>query len=240
MTVKSEREGIDDDEPANQAGRAATAGETPGRGHAPGSARKRAKGRARRTDAAQAPRRSAPRRQRTVAGGSPAQLTDEARESARFLRIYLQDHFAGSRAGLELAKRCAQHNPDGPLGRFLSRFIDELATDRALLKQILERLGAGTNPLKQTGAWLGEKLGRLKPNGALTRYSPLSRLLELEALSLGVEGKLALWRALAEIAPLDGRLAELELKDALARGVGQRRTLEKFRLEAARELVVPR
>ena len=36
--------------------------------------------------------------------------------------------------------------------------------------------------------WVAEKAGRLKLNGSLLTYSPLSRLVELEGLSLGVEG----------------------------------------------------
>ena len=41
--------------------------------------------------------------------------------------------------------------------------------------------------------------GRLKPNGQLTGYSPLSRVVELEGLALGITGKLALWKALREL-----------------------------------------
>ena len=45
--------------------------------------------------------------------------------------------------------------------------------------------------------WTGEKLGRLKLNGQLLGYSPLSRLIELEGLMLGIAGKLAMWIALS-------------------------------------------
>jgi hypothetical protein len=39
----------------------------------------------------------------------------------------------------------------------------------------------------------------LKPNGQLRGYAPLSRLLELETLLAGINGKGALWRALEQI-----------------------------------------
>jgi hypothetical protein len=59
--------------------------------------------------------------------------------------------------------------------------------------------------------WGAEKAGRLKLNGELLGYSPLSRLEELEALSLGVEGKLALWTALRRTHGDDPRLRGAEL-----------------------------
>ena len=37
-------------------------------------------------------------------------------------------------------------------------------------------------------------------------YSPLSRVLELEGLIAGVNGKLALWHSLLELAPVEPRL----------------------------------
>ena len=44
----------------------------------------------------------------------------------------------------------------------------------------MDDLGVGSRA-KDGAAWVAEKLGRLKTNGQLTGYSPLSRLVELEA-----------------------------------------------------------
>ena len=60
----------------------------------------------------------------------------------------------------------------------------------------MDRLGVGQGKLKPLAAVLGERLGRLKLNGRLRGYSPLSRLDELELLQIGVVGKRRLWRAL--------------------------------------------
>jgi hypothetical protein len=74
---------------------------------------------------------------------------------------------------------------------------------------------------------VAEKVGRLKPNGHLTTYSPLSRLLELEGLAGGIEMKRALWLALQE--------SEAEAMQALIdRAVEQRERLEPHRAAAAR------
>jgi hypothetical protein len=88
-------------------------------------------------------------------------------------------------------------------------------------------------------AWTAEKAGRLKLNGRLTSYSPLSRVVELEALSIGVEGKLAMWRALKRIADEDPRLDAEQLDALVKRAQSQRRRLERHRLNAAREALVP-
>ena len=45
-----------------------------------------------------------------------------------------------------------------------------------------------------------ERLSRLRLNPALTGSAELTRLLETEVLSLGIEGKLAMWLALKEVA----------------------------------------
>ena len=78
-----------------------------------------------------------------------------------------------------------------------------------------------------------EKVSRLRLNPALTGGAELTRLLETEALSLGIEGKLAMWLALKEAAAGDPRLAATDLDRLIERARGQRRALEPHRLAAA-------
>ena len=151
----------------------------------------------------------------------------------KLLKIYLNDHLAGSMAGLELAKRCCSSNEGTPLGDFLKRLIEEIEADKSALEELMDALGASKDPVKQLAAWAGEKLGRLKMNGQLTGYSDLSRLEELEGLSLGVEGKLSLWRSLNKVADHDSRLATTNFGELVARAQKQREDLEVHRLEAA-------
>jgi hypothetical protein len=116
----------------------------------------------------------------------------------RLLAIYLNDHLAGSTVGVELVRRMRSSNKgDTEFGEPLATICEEIEADRATLEALMERLDVGRNTMKTTGAFIGEKLGRLKFNGQLTGYSPLSRVLELEVLAAGVGGKLRLWRALA-------------------------------------------
>ena len=66
-------------------------------------------------------------------------------------------------------------------------------------------------------------MGRLKPNGQLTGYSPLSRVVELEGLALGMTGKLALWKALRELVDEEPRLDAAELERLRERAERQQR-----------------
>ena len=150
------------------------------------------------------------------------------------LGIYLQDHHAGSTSGLELARRARSANQGTVYGDFLSRLADDIAADRRALEGVMEDLGVGTDRAKDGAAWVGEKLGRLKSNGQLLGYSPLSRLVELEGLALGVSGKLALWRALRLLADDEPALDAARLERLVERAKSQQEGIEEHRLRAAR------
>jgi len=152
---------------------------------------------------------------------------------SELLKTYLQDHHAGATAGLELARRTAGANEDSDYGPELRRIADEIAADRELLEQVMERLEIRPSKLKDAGGWTAEKVGRLKPNNRLLSYSPLSRVIELEGLLMGVTGKQALWEALETSVgeSLDG----ISFPELAERAADQRRRLETLRRTAAAE-----
>jgi hypothetical protein len=151
------------------------------------------------------------------------------------LSIYLNDHLAAATAGTNLARRAAGSNEGTDYGPGLEAVANEIEQDRAALVDVMQRLSVGHDHLKTAVAWGAERAGRLKFNGQLLGYSPLSRLEEIEALSLGVEGKLALWRALRSTQGSDPRLAEVDLDALIDRARSQRRRLERLRTRAADE-----
>jgi hypothetical protein len=151
---------------------------------------------------------------------------------AKRLGIYLNDHLAGSVAGLELALRTEAENRSNPVGRYLAALIPELKHDQAVLEAVMQALELGQDPLKTRAAWLSEKLGRLKLNGTLVRYSPLSRLVELEGLCVATEGRLSLWRTLARLQSQDPRLAAFDFAPLVFRAEAQRDALQHLRLQA--------
>ncbi len=152
-----------------------------------------------------------------------------------FLRLYLEDHLAGSTGGLELCKRAQHNNRDSELGGYLKLLGDELRNHRMVLVGLLRRLGGKPPKVKRATAWLVEKGGRLKLNRRLFSYSPLSRVYELEGLLIGTEGRLALFRALAMMQPRQGNLRGVDFDKLLSEAMSSRRRLEAFRMKAASE-----
>jgi hypothetical protein len=148
------------------------------------------------------------------------------------LATYLNDHLAGAVGLSELLKRARGSNAGTELGEFLERLEAEVAEDRAELERLMGSLGIRRDPVKRSAAWTAEKFGRLKLNGRIVGYSPLSRLIELEALTLGLTGKLALWRSLGET--LGPRAAEADFPLLAERAERQLAEVEPHRLEAAR------
>ena len=151
-----------------------------------------------------------------------------------YLSIYLNDHLAGATAGFELAKRTLRSNGGTEFELPLSKLRDEIAEDRETLEALMEQLGVPRRSWKVTGAFLAEKVARLKLNGELVGYSPLSRVVELEALQLGVEGKAAMWRALRDLADSDKRIDGQKMARLERRAGNQRRRIEELRVAAAR------
>lgn len=149
------------------------------------------------------------------------------------LGIYLNDHLAGSVAGVELAKRTLGNNKGTEYEAFLTRLVEDIKEDQTTLERIIERSGIPRSPVKPGLAWATEKVGRLKLNGAITGYSPLSRLIELEGLELGIEGKLCLWRSLRHSRPPGAAVTDAELDELIARAQAQIEVVEEHRMKAA-------
>ena len=151
----------------------------------------------------------------------------------KLLGIYLNDHLAGATVGRELCKRSLGSNRGTELGDFLARLLDEIVEDRETLLRLMRSAGVSVDRVKPLAATAGERLGRLKLNGSLRGYSPLSRLVELEGLTLGVEGKLSMWVNLGAL-PEKTALAEFDFGALAERARAQLSGLEEQRLDAAR------
>lgn len=154
--------------------------------------------------------------------------------STDLLGTYLNDHLGGASAGVEMARRLQKEVRGEEDAEILGELAEEIEEDRQTLERLVESLGTGTNPVKQGAGWLAEKVQRLGIDEKLTGSAYLSRLLQVESLSLGVEGKLALWLALMEVVPAHPSLADLDLPRLAERARDQRRRLETVRLSVAR------
>jgi hypothetical protein len=145
----------------------------------------------------------------------------------------------GATLGTELVRRAARENQGSELGEFLTGLAQEIDDDRGTLLALMRELGVRPDRLKVAAGWIGEKLGRLKPNAQLRGYSPLSPLVELEGLLIGIQGKLAMWRALAEVAQ-DVGLDRERLEALATRAEHQQADVERHRLDVGRRALTAR
>lgn len=155
------------------------------------------------------------------------------------LKVYLNDHLAGSAAAIDLVEKIRAENEGTALASFLAGLGPEVEADKATLETVMERLGVPTSELKQLAGKVLEKLSRLRLNDRITGGPAVTQLMELEMLSLGIEGKLALWRSLQQVAPARPELEEFDLPTLADRAVEQRNGVEPYRLESAAQAFTP-
>jgi hypothetical protein len=149
--------------------------------------------------------------------------------------VYLNDHLAGATAGIRLAKRCRDRFPSGQARQILDGIVSELEEDRVTLEHVMAAAGARPDQLKQVGAVTVEIASRLMHALPLlgTRSSVITRLEEVELLSLGIEGKRLLWAALRRAAERDVRLRGFDFSELEERARSQRDSVEHVRLALA-------
>jgi hypothetical protein len=146
------------------------------------------------------------------------------------LVTYLNDHYTGSVAAVDLVKYGARRYAGSELGAFLAGVAHEIEADRDALRAIMATAGARPHRAKHVTAWIGEKAMRLK---MLRDPQPL---MLLEMLALGIHGKLLGWRALAAA----GNPTRAPLDHLIERAESQLAQVEVHRLAAARDLATSR
>jgi hypothetical protein len=151
--------------------------------------------------------------------------------SRESLTTYLNDHLAGALAALELLDHMIRLQQGKPLERALAAIRSEVEEDRQVLQGLLHEVGGKESRMRQAAAWITEKLGQAKLHLDDSGTGDFRMLESLETLGLGIQGKAALWRALAATAlpvkPLD--YAGLE-----QRALNQFQRVDRLRLESAR------
>ncbi|MDQ3761397.1 MAG: hypothetical protein M3460_06765 [Actinomycetota bacterium] len=155
----------------------------------------------------------------------------------KFLGIYMNDQLAAGMLWREVAQRSQRNNSGTQLGEALARVSAGIAEDVETFQKIMCRLGIRMNPVKIGLAIGAERLGRLKLNGRLGTYSPLSRFVELDFLAMGIEGKKLLWTTLRDLAGLASRLPNIDFDHLIERAERQRADLEPFRVRAGTEVL---
>jgi hypothetical protein len=153
------------------------------------------------------------------------------------LATYVEDHMAGAAYAKDLLGAIRDQHAGEPLSQFAAEMLVEVEADNEVLEKLAKRIGAGSNGLKGLSAWVAEKVSRLKlRRGASDGVGTFEAL---DFLALGIQGKLALWRALAVVSPADPRLNDTDFEHFAARAETQHARAEARRLEAARTVLRP-
>ncbi|WP_261163885.1 NAD-dependent epimerase/dehydratase family protein [Microbacterium sp. Marseille-Q6965] len=148
------------------------------------------------------------------------------------LGLYLSDHLTGATAGVARLRRMSKAFADTDMAPQLAQLTEEIAAERAFLRELIPSLELRRRPYRQAVAWLAERVGRLKTNGRVTG-SPMTPVLELELMRSAVVGKLGGWETLAELAP------DLGLPADSFRALADRARAQAATLEQLHARVVP-
>src|SRR4026209_183995 len=119
--------------------------------------------------------------------------------------VYLDDHLAGSATASQILETLRD---DTGLGAWCVALLKEIEADRRVLSDLRLRIDQPPNPLKEAIGWLAGALGRMKLHQQVS--GPVGKLEALEALAVGIQGKLALWKALEVSA--DPRLSGVDFE----------------------------
>jgi hypothetical protein len=148
------------------------------------------------------------------------------------LITYMHDHLAGARFAIELLKTLREDRENVALRTLAEELHYEIEEDRQLLERLADKIGQPQNKIKEGAAWLAQKASLWKLG---SDDSQLSIFEALETLSLGIMGKLALWRALRVLQPDEPILFETDFEMLC-----QRAEKQFFRVERLRIKLVPR
>ncbi|MBA2338726.1 MAG: hypothetical protein H0V96_13415 [Acidimicrobiia bacterium] len=154
-------------------------------------------------------------------------------DASKLFGTYLTDHRAGATVGAGLAARCHRNNAGNDFDTPLRRIADDVAEDVATLDDVMAALDVSQPRLKRLLAKVSLWASRIKLGGRPLGYSPLNRVLEIEALISGVSGKSRLWVSLGLVASQDGRLAPFDFDRLGERAIDQLERLRPLHERAA-------
>jgi hypothetical protein len=148
------------------------------------------------------------------------------------LNTYLNDHLAGATAAIGFLSHLIEMGNPPAEPEFLKWLHGEFEEDRAVLEDVIRRVGGRPSGLRQLGGWIAEKAGSFKL--LLDDPAGLKPLESLEALVIGIHGKRSLWRALAAVAPATPELSGVDFARMESRAEDQQSRVEVRRIETAR------
>ena len=149
------------------------------------------------------------------------------RRSAKSISVYMNDALTRETLAIELVEHAIRENTGTRLGAFLTLLSWELEEDRESLVRLMGELGVRRKRGRVVLARVAEKLSRVRVGSP----SPLSHLVELEALHLQTEAKLDMWTALRS--RLGPHVRDIDVDELIRRTERQAGELDRRRLAVA-------
>jgi hypothetical protein len=151
------------------------------------------------------------------------------------LATYLNDHLAGSVTAIELLDHLIKAQAGQRLEKFFVDLRNDVSADQQVLRDLIHKLGLEESVVRKAGAWMIEKLGRVKIAVAGDEDEDLGLLQALEGLALGITGKKLLWSALRTVEASRPQLQGIDLAHLEQRAQEQVDRVERERLHLVRE-----
>lgn len=149
------------------------------------------------------------------------------------LDAYLNDHRAGATGALHLIRRMQDTDDPATPTAFLEQLGDRVEADLETLEDVMTRLDIDHDATRAAAGWIGEHLSRLRLSPVLTGSQHLTHVLELETISMGIQGKVMLWQSLRHAVGGDSRLLDLDFAELIERGRAQFDEVQSHRLDMA-------
>jgi hypothetical protein len=126
----------------------------------------------------------------------PARRADPSARRRQALVAYLRDHLSGSDVAVAVVHRLVSTDQSAADRYLFERLAKEFDEDRSVVRTLLNELGASGRSIKRAAGVASGAMLSVTAGGA---PGELSLVRTLEGLSIGVQGKRCMWRALQNI-----------------------------------------
>jgi hypothetical protein len=132
-----------------------------------------------------------------------------------------------------LIQKLATSAEDAEEARFFHDLENKVEEDRALLKDLIGRLGQSSSNVLEAAGNITGAASRLKLMWEGMEPGHLGRFEAIEILALGIQGKRLLWVVLGELAPFVPEWQGIKFADLELDAIAQRDAVEARRIDAA-------
>jgi hypothetical protein len=158
--------------------------------------------------------------------GSRAARSSPSTRRHHALIVYLRDHLSGSEVAIRVVHRLASTHQNADDRTLFRRLAKEFEEDRSVVRGLLAQVGASARSIKRAGGFASGVVLSVTAGG---EPGDLSLLRTLEALSIGVQGKRCMWRALQNLRPMPSPVFDRDFVELEAKAVRQWDAIEERR-----------